>query len=222
MIVAIDGPAGSGKSTVAKALARSLGFRYLDTGAMYRSVAVRALDAGVDLGDLEALGEVARGAAIEFVHEPGEPLPTRVMLDGRDVTSRIRTPEIDLAVSPVSAAPAVREAMVEVQRRIGAAADTVVEGRDIGTVVFPAAEVKVYLTARPEVRARRRAIDHRLAGRDMAEGAVLADMNRRDAHDSNRAVSPLAAADDAHLIDTSTLPPDEVVVRIAAMVEACR
>lgn len=222
MIVAIDGPAGSGKSTVAKALAVRLGFRYLDTGAMYRSVAVRAVDAGADLHDDAGLGELARACSIEFVHDAGEAVPTRVVLDGEDVTARIRTPEIDLAVSPVSAAPSVREAMVAVQRRLGGEADSVVEGRDIGTVVFPSADVKVYLTAAPEERARRRARDHKVAGRRLGEAEVLADINRRDSHDSNRTASPLAVADGAHVLDTTALPVDEVVGRIAALVEAAR
>ncbi len=224
MIVAIDGPAGSGKSTVAKSLARRLGFRYLDTGAMYRSIALCALDAGADLEDAVTLGRLARAAAIEFVHEPGEPAPVAVLLDGRDVTSRIRTPETDRAVSPVSAAVPVREAMVVLQRRIGSEADTVVEGRDIGTVVFPDADVKVYLTARPEVRASRRAADHLSAGHAMPPAEVLADINRRDACDSGRSASPLAMAEGAVALDTSELSVAEVVDRIAALVEAssCR
>lgn len=222
MIVAIDGPAGSGKSTVAKALAKRLGFRYLDTGAMYRSVALKAVDTRTDLHDDAALADLARGCVIEFGHEPGEPVPTRVSLDGRDVTARIRTPEIDVAVSPVSAAPGVREAMVKLQRRLGAESDSVVEGRDIGTVVFPNAEVKVYLTANPEVRARRRAEQHKIAGHDMGEAEVLANINRRDTYDSTRAASPLATAHDANVLDTTRLSADQVVDRIAAMVEAAR
>ncbi|TLM72843.1 MAG: (d)CMP kinase [Actinobacteria bacterium] len=222
MIVAIDGPAGSGKSTVAKALAKRLGWRYLDTGAMYRSVAVKAVDAAADLADDVALGALARSCVIGFGHEPGEPVPTRVYLDGSDVTSRIRTPEIDRAVTPVSAAPSVREAMVALQRELGAESDSVVEGRDIGTVVFPRAEVKVYLTAAPEVRAHRRAIDHKIAGHAMGEAEVLADIDRRDRADSTRAASPLATADDAHVLDTTALTVEQVVDRIAALVEGAR
>ena len=150
MIVAIDGPSGAGKSTVAKAVARTLGFSCLDTGAMYRAIAWLALNEGVSLDDNEALGELAKTAEISFVHEAGDPLPRRVIIAGNDVTEAIRTSEIDRAVSPVSAAPAVREALVAQQQRIGRLGNYVVEGRDIGTVVFPEASVKVFLKAYTE------------------------------------------------------------------------
>ena len=139
MIVAIDGPSGAGKSTVAKAVAKKLGFSCLDTGAMYRSVAWLAVQKGVALDDDAALGELAGACRIEFVHEEGDPIPKGVFVDGNDVTAAIRTADIDRAVSPVSAAPSVREAMVGQQRRIGEAGDYVIEGRDIGTTVFPGA-----------------------------------------------------------------------------------
>ncbi|MBA4370866.1 MAG: (d)CMP kinase [Coriobacteriaceae bacterium] len=222
MIVAIDGPAGSGKSTIARLLAVRLGFRYLDTGAMYRSVAVAALDAGTPLDDPDALGALARAVRISFEHEPGEPLPTRVLLDGRDVTAAIRTPAADRAVSPVSAAAPVRVAMVALQREIGSRADCVLEGRDIGTVVFPDAEVKVYLTATPEERASRRALDRAAAGHEADHAAVLADILRRDTHDSTREASPMRRADDAHVVDTTGLTIEQVVDRVAALVEAAR
>jgi cytidylate kinase len=168
MIVAIDGPAASGKSTVARALAQRLGLAYLDTGAMYRAVAVEALRRRTDLADDDALAELAKAVAVSFEHEAGSPLPTKVLVDGRDVTTDIRTPEADSAVSPVSAAPGVREAMVAQQRRIAAeGGDTVLEGRDIGTVVFPHAEVKVFLTASAHERARRRTIDMETRGTPM-------------------------------------------------------
>ena len=156
MIIAIDGPSGAGKSTVAKAVARELGFSCLDTGAMYRAVAWRALQDGVPFDDDEALGRLARAHDIAFAHEEGEPVPRRVSIGGIDVTDAIRTAEIDRAVSPVSAAPSVRAALLEQQRRIGRAGDYVVEGRDIGTTVFPEAPVKVFLTASAEERAHRR------------------------------------------------------------------
>ena len=156
MIIAIDGPSGAGKSTVAKAVARELGFSCLDTGAMYRAVAWRALQDGVPFDDDEALGRLARAHDIAFAHEEGEPVPRRVSIGGIDVTDAIRTAEIDRAVSPVSAAPSVRAALVEQQQRIGRAGDYVVEGRDIGTTVFPEAPVKVFLTASAEERAHRR------------------------------------------------------------------
>ena len=146
MIIAIDGPSGAGKSTVAKAVAKKLGFSCLDTGAMYRAVAWRALQDGVPFDDDAALGRLARTHDIAFGHDPGDPAPKSVSIGGEDVTRAIRTAEIDRAVSPVSAAPSVREALVGQQRRIGRAGDYVVEGRDIGTVVFPEAEVKVFLT----------------------------------------------------------------------------
>ena len=137
MIIAIDGPSGAGKSTVAKAVAKRLGFSCLDTGAMYRAVAWRALADGVALDDAEGLGRIARACEVSFVHEPGDPMPKGVAIDGADVSAAIRTAEIDRAVSPVSAVPAVREALVAQQRRIGRSGDYVVEGRDIGTAVFP-------------------------------------------------------------------------------------
>ena len=157
MIIAIDGPSGAGKSSVSKEVARKLGFNCLDTGAMYRAVAWKAVQLGAALDDAEAVGEIARTYAIEFLHEPGNPQAIGVLIGGSDVTSAIRTAEIDRAVSPVSAQVSVREALVAQQQRIGRAGDYVVEGRDIGTVVFPDAEVKVFLTASNEERARRRA-----------------------------------------------------------------
>ena len=156
MIVAIDGPSGAGKSTVAKAVAKELGFSCLDTGAMYRAIAWRALQDGVALDDESALGSIARTYDIAFGHVEGDPVPRRVFIGDTEVTDAIRTAEIDRAVSPVSAAPSVRAALLEQQRRIGRAGDYVVEGRDIGTTVFPEAPVKVFLTASAEERAHRR------------------------------------------------------------------
>ena len=154
MIIAIDGPSGAGKSSVTKLVALELGFSCLDTGAMYRAITWKALEEGIDVNDAEALGELARSCTIDFVHEEGDPSPKRVLIDGIDVTSEIRTQRIDQNVSPVSAVPAVREALVAQQQRIGHTGDYIVEGRDIGTVVFPDAEVKVFLTASAEERAR--------------------------------------------------------------------
>lgn len=218
MIVAIDGPAASGKSTVARLLAERLGLAYLDTGAMYRAVAVEALDRGIPLDDQRALTELAEQVTIAFEHEGSSPYPTRVVVDGRDVTRRIRTPEADTAVSPVSAVPGVREAMVEQQRRIADAGhDTVLEGRDIGTVVFPDAEVKIFLTASPSERARRRTIDMENRGVEMTVEAVLEKLESRDRYDSTREASPLLQAEDAVAIDTTGLTIAEVVERIAAI-----
>ncbi|MBM6774143.1 (d)CMP kinase [Olsenella profusa] len=226
MIVAIDGPSGSGKSSVAREVARRRGLTYLDTGAMYRSVALSCLRAGIDPEDADAVARRAREARVEFA--PGEGGGQRVLLDGSDVTAEIRTPEVELAVSPVSANPAVREAMVAQQRRVGEAGGVVAEGRDIGTVVFPTADVKVFLTASPEARARRRAVQRQ--GGNLATGeaaevdaeaerAILADLVRRDAYDSSREASPLRAADDAVRIDSSELGFEDVVSKILALVD---
>lgn len=215
MIVAIDGPSGAGKSTIAKAAAAKLGFSCLDTGAMYRSIAWAACDAGVSLDDEAALAEVASSAKIEFVHDAGDPSPKAVIVNGIDVTDDIRTARIDRAVSPVSAVALVREAMVEQQRRIGRAGNYVVEGRDIGTTVFPDAEVKVFLTASDEERAHRRVrqnADRGVGSIDYEE--VLSDIILRDAADSSRDASPLRAAEGAVLIDSTSLYIEEVIEHI--------
>ncbi len=220
MIVAIDGPSGAGKSTVAKAVAKKLGFSCLDTGAMYRSVAWLAVQKGVALDDDAALGELAGACRIEFVHEEGDPIPKGVFVDGNDVTAAIRTADIDRAVSPVSAAPSVREAMVGQQRRIGEAGDYVIEGRDIGTTVFPGAEVKVFLTASDEERAHRRVrqnVDRGIGSIDYDE--VLEDLKRRDEHDSSRSTSPLRPADDAVRLDSTGLYIEDVIDEICAMAQ---
>jgi CMP/dCMP kinase len=201
MIVAIDGPAGAGKSTVARAVAEELGFTYLDSGAMYRCVALAAGRSGA------APAEVARRVRIE--------LGGRVALDGRDVTEAIRAPEVTELSSRVAADPAVREALVAKQREIMAGGDYVAEGRDIGTVVAPDAAVKVFLTASPEERARRRAAE---LGNDLE--TVLADQALRDERDRNREHSPLAAAPGAVELDTTGLTIEEVVRRIADLVRA--
>ena len=228
MIVAIDGPAGSGKSTVAHAVAERRQLTYLDTGAMYRSVTLRCLREGVDLADEKAVAAVAAAARIEFgAGEKGQ----TVLLDGQDVTADIRTPEVDRNVSVVSAVPAVREVMVALQRAVADTGDVVAEGRDIGTVVFPSAEVKVFLTASDEARAHRRAVQRE--GGDAAKDAsatadaaeeqqILDDIRRRDKLDSSRAESPLRAADDAHRIDSSDLTLDQVIDQVLALVDAAR
>lgn len=223
MIIAIDGPSGAGKSSVAKAVAKKLGFSCLDTGAMYRAVAWQALQNGTALDDAEALGAIARGYDIEFGHVEGEPVPKRVFIGGAEVTEAIRTAEIDRAVSPVSAVPAVREALVEQQRRIGRAGNYVVEGRDIGTVVFPEAETKVFLTASNEERARRRVLQNAERGVGSTDyEEVLADLIRRDEADSSRAASPLRAAEDASRIDSTAYSMEEVIDMICALAEGKR
>ena len=212
MIVAIDGPSGAGKSTIAKIVAKKSNFSCLDTGAMFRSVAVLAHKKGISLDDDAALGKLARENEIAFTFDANEEKTQHVYIAGEEVTNKIRTAEIDKAVSPVSAAPSVRAALLEQQRRIGNAGNFVVEGRDIGTTVFPQAEVKIFLTASPEERARRRVLQNKERGVGLTDfDAVLADIIRRDKADSTREVSPLRQADDAYLLDSSNLSINQVV-----------
>lgn len=228
MIVAIDGPAGSGKSTVARALAAREHLTYLDTGAMYRAVTCAALERGVDVSDADAVASLARGLDIELTAGAGGEC---LSVDGEDRSAQIRTPEVDANVSAVAAVPAVREAMVALQRKAAEAGDVVAEGRDIGTVVFPAAEVKVYLTADPSARARRRAVQRQGgdtakdagAQADAAETATIeAELVARDKADSTRKASPLKPAADAVHIDSTELTVNEVCDRIAALMREAR
>lgn len=205
MVVAIDGPAGAGKSTVARALAERLGFRYLDTGAMYRALTWLALEEGVSLEDGAALGELARRAPVSFEGD-------RVLIDGEDVTEEIRLPRIDRIVSSVARHAEVREVMRERQRELGAHGDAVIEGRDIGTVVCPDADVKVYLVADAAERARRRTADRP----EIGEEALATDLRLRDERDA----AQMKAAPDAKEIDTTELSIDEVVDRIEQLVLA--
>lgn len=199
-VVAIDGPAGSGKSTVARGVAQRLGLAYLDTGAMYRSVAFATLRAGVEPGDVDAVARLARGVDIEV----GE----RVVVDGEDATRAIRGPSVTLAVSAVAANPDVRKEMVRRQREwVTSRGGAVVEGRDIGTVVFPDADLKVFLTAEAKVRASRRA-------EESGDDVVAADIPRRDHADSTRDASPLAVARGAVIIDTTGRTVEEVVAQV--------
>lgn len=222
MIIAIDGPAASGKSTVARAVARRLGVRHLDTGAMYRAVAWLALEEGLPLDDAEGLAELAVRNEVSFDYEDESALATAVRIGGHDVTAAVRSPEVDSAVSPVAAVPGVRDALVSRQRRLADATDTVVEGRDIGTVVFPHAGVKVFLTASAEERARRRQMDLAAQGHAVDKAEVQARLERRDHYDSTREASPLSAAVDARLLDTTGLSVEQVVDVIVQLVEAAR
>lgn len=206
MVIAIDGPAGAGKSTVARALAERLGFTYLDSGAMYRCVALAAIERGAELDDEAAMGALAHSLDIELDGD-------RVALDGRDVSDAIRSPEVTAASSEVSVHAGVREALVARQRELIAAGRYVAEGRDIGTVVSPEAPLKVFLNASPQERARRRAEQ---AGEDVA--AVLAAQRERDARDENREHSALRAAADAVELDTTGLALDQVVDRVVTLV----
>jgi len=220
MIVAIDGPAGSGKSTVAREVARRLGFTYLDSGAMYRAVTLRALEEGADLDDGAALGEVARGLDIQLQRRDAE--NAQVTVDGRDVSEAIRDPRVTGASSTVAAHPRVREALLEKQRALMASGNYVVEGRDIGTVVAPDAPVKVFLTADPEERARRRAAELERRGLSIDRDEVRAAIEQRDNLDSTRSAAPLRRADDAELIDTTGLDAGEVADRIVELVARAR
>jgi len=221
-IVAIDGPAGAGKSTVAQKVADALGYVLVDTGAMYRVVALAAhrrgltWDEGPRVGELAAL--LVRNESLRFDRASGGGV--RVWLDGEDVSLAIRTPEMGMGASKVSAHPEVRAALLELQRQAGREGGVVLEGRDIGTVVFPDAEIKVFLTARPEVRARRRCEELQAKGQAVTFEQTLAETRRRDQQDSTREHAPLRQAEDAVLFDTSDLPIDEVVDQLCARVRA--
>ena len=221
-VIAIDGPAGAGKSTVARRLAEALGFVLVDTGALYRSVALAARRAGVDWKDGVGLGALARGVVErgEIAFDPGPDRKGRVILAGEDVSVAIRTPEMGLGASQVSAHPEVRAALLDLQRQAGQAGGVVLEGRDIGTVVFPDAERKFFLTARPEVRARRRHDELLKKGEKVSFEATLEEVLRRDENDTNRAHAPLRMAEDALLVDSSDLSADEAVARMVERVRA--
>jgi cytidylate kinase len=211
LIIAIDGPSGAGKGTVARTLSDHLGYRHIDTGAMYRAVAWMAVHDGVPLDDESSVASLARRAAITV--EGGT-----VVIDGHDVTRAIRTPEIDKAAAAVARLPRVREILVGRQREYGESGGVVMEGRDIGTVVFPAADVKIYLDASEEERARRRANDAAHAGSQTGQAAVAEAIKARDASDTTRKVSPLTLAADATYIDTTTMPIDGVVATVLDLV----
>jgi len=213
IVVAIDGPAGSGKSTVAKRVAAKLGCTYIDTGAMYRAVALLAERAGVDLSSESRLEAIAREAKIE--------LPaggTRVMLNGEDVTEAIRTPRISEAASKISAVPAVRRVLVEKQRAMASETSVVMEGRDIGTVVFPNADIKIFLDASSEIRKQRRLLEQAAKGDPVSPEEIAREIEERDLRDRTRADSPLLQAPDAMYIDTSDLSLDEVEERILKLI----
>jgi CMP/dCMP kinase len=212
LIIAIDGPSGAGKGTIAREVARRLGYRHVDTGAMYRAVAWKALREGVDLGTEHASADAARRARIVV----GDGV---VEVDGHDVARAIRTPEIDAAAAAVARQPRVREILIAQQRDMGRAGGVVMEGRDIGTVVFPDADVKIYLDAAPEERARRRALDpaHALS-RGASVGDVATALEARDRSDRTRAASPLTRAADAEEIDTTGLAIEDVIERVLAVV----
>ncbi|BCI53576.1 cytidylate kinase [Mycolicibacterium litorale] len=216
MVIAVDGPAGTGKSSVSRGLARALGARYLDTGAMYRIVTLAVLRSGIDPSDSEAVAAAVDDVDLAVGYDPDE---DRSFLAGEDVSAEIRGDAVTQAVSAVSAVPAVRARLVDLQRRLSdGSGSVVVEGRDIGTVVLPEADVKIFLTASPEVRARRRNTQNVANGLADDYASVLADVRRRDHLDSTRAVSPLRAADDALVVDTSDMTETDVVAHLQDLV----
>lgn len=216
MIIAIDGPSGAGKSTIGKSLARELGFLFIDTGAMYRAIGLACLETGVDLADAAAITEISNRAVIDLA---GPPDALRVLLNGRDVSQLIRTDEVSRAASIVSTVSAVRRRLVERQREMGARGNVVMDGRDIGTVVFPHADLKFFLTAAPESRAKRRYDEDLQKGCVVTYEATLADLIERDARDTTRADSPLKQTPESIVIDSSDLTLDEV---LAVMLRAVR
>jgi CMP/dCMP kinase len=220
MIIAIDGPAGSGKSTVARGVARRLGFTYLDSGALYRAVTLLALEGGADLDDGAALGRLASAASIELRDRDGESVEVHV--DGRDVSHEIRTPHVTGASSTVAAHAEVRAALLSKQRALIAAGNYVVEGRDIGTVVAPDAALKVFLTADADERARRRAAELERRGLQMEAREVKAAIEKRDRLDSTRSAAPLRAAEDAVNLDTTGLESKDVIERVLELVDGVR
>jgi CMP/dCMP kinase len=207
LIIAIDGPVGSGKSTVARRLAALMGYVYVDTGAMYRAIALKALRRGVALENAEELEELARGTRIDLRAEDGT---QRVSLDGEDVTAAIRSPECSQASSKIAVVAGVRKVLVAEQRRAGEQGGVVMEGRDIGSVVFPDADLKIFLTASPEVRAERRWGEHQQKGDAVTLERTLEEIHERDRRDRERATSPLVRAKDAVVVDSTAMDAEEV------------
>ena len=212
-MVAIDGPAGAGKSTIARRVAARLGFTYIDSGAMYRAVALWAQRQNVDLADMHRMEQLALAAEIELS-------PGHIRLNGEDVTEAIRTPEVSGGASRVAVIPGVRRALVAKQRALAERSSVVMEGRDIGTVVFPAADVKIYLDADPRERVRRRLEDVRAGGEEIAENLLAAQMKERDQRDSTRADAPLAQAPDAAYLDSTSLTLEEVEEAVLKVVRS--
>lgn len=211
IIIAIDGPSGAGKSTVSKALASELGYVYIDTGAMYRAIGWKASEQGIEPVEGEPLKRLCDTTEVELRLVDGA---GRVYVDGRDVTGLIRTPKMSMMASAVSAQPCVRARLLELQREMGRAGGVVMDGRDIGTVVFPDAQLKIFLDADVKVRAGRRQLELAGAGRDVTLDETLAEMVKRDEDDSSRAIAPLKKAPDAVVVDTTGMGVDEVVVRL--------
>jgi cytidylate kinase len=212
MIVAIDGPAGAGKSTIAKIIAQRMGFLYIDTGSMYRALTLKVLESGVDIADAPRIIELAKNSSIDLVNDPNGAL--KVFLDGRDVSSLIREPRITRVVSDIAKIKEVREVMVKLQRRMGKVRNSVLDGRDIGTVVFPDADKKFFIDANPQERVKRRHKELIGLGQKVSPEEVSMDLANRDKIDSTRAVGPLKKAEDAIYIDTSDLNIEQVVGKV--------
>jgi CMP/dCMP kinase len=213
-VITIDGPAGVGKSTISRKLAARLGYTYLDTGAMYRAVALYLVDRNIDFTDQDALERALSNITIELLPATDETADSDVLLNGEAVGNRIRTPEISMCASTVSALPSVRRKLTEMQQSLGRRGKVVAEGRDTGTVVFPTARHKFFLDASPLVRTRRRALQMRTRGEKVDEEALLQMTEKRDRQDRERAVAPLKKAADAHLIDTTNRSLDQVLQAI--------
>lgn len=213
--IAIDGPAGAGKSTIARALAAQIGFIYVDTGALYRTVGLFMLRAGVDPADAEAVVPRLDGVQIALTFSEGE---QHVLLSGEDVSEAIRTPEVSMAASAVSAIPAVRAFLLSLQKELAAANNVIMDGRDIGTVILPDAQLKIFLTASPQARAQRRFAQLQEKGEAVSYDEVLRDIQKRDEQDMTRAAAPLKPAPDARLVDTSNCTLEESIARVRELV----
>ncbi len=218
MNIAIDGPAGAGKSSAAKLAAKKLGYIYVDTGALYRAVGVAALRRHIPTDSAKDVAAILPEIKVELAFVAGE---QRVLLNGEDVSDEIRLPEASMAASNVSAIPAVRAFLFDLQRNIAKKTDCIMDGRDIGTVVLPDAECKIFLTASPEIRARRRFLELEQKGTPVDYETLLSEIRQRDFNDSNRAIAPLKPAPDAVILDSSDLTLDEVVERITALAKEC-
>lgn len=210
--IAVDGPSGAGKSTVAKAIAKKLNIEYIDTGAMYRALGLKILNNGIEMKDEESIKDLLKETEIDFVN--GD-----IILDGQVVSHLIRTPEVSMAASACSAYPFVREKLVKAQQQLGASKSVIMDGRDIGTAVFPDAEYKFFVTASDEERARRRYEELLAKGEDVTFEQVLVDIRQRDYNDSTRAASPLRKADDAEELDTTSMTIDEVVAYVCSKIK---
>ncbi len=215
MIIAIDGPAGAGKSTIAKLIAKQLGLVYIDTGAMYRAVGLKAKRNNIACSEQEKIAEMLKNTEVELKNENGA---TAVYLDGENVSTEIRLPEISRMASDISAVPVVRYAMVEMQRSMANKTDTILDGRDIGTFVLPNADVKIFLTASVEERAERRYKELIARGENVKREDVRSDIEKRDYNDSHRALAPLKKADDATEVDTTGMTIDQVCEKIISLV----